>query len=37
MLDTVAVTLWACLMALGLRPDLITGQGRLFKEPRINP
>jgi maleate isomerase len=37
MLDTVAVTLWACLMALGLRPDLITGQGRLFTEPRINP
>lgn len=37
MLDSVAVTLWGCLTAMGLRPDLITGQGRLFTDPRLNP
>jgi maleate isomerase len=36
-LDSVAVTLWGCLMALGLRPDAITGFGQLFTDPRLNP
>lgn len=36
-LDSVAVTLWGCLMALGLRPDAIRGFGRIFTDPRLNP
>ena len=36
-LDSVAVTLWGCLMALDLRPDALTGWGRIFTDPRLNP
>jgi maleate isomerase len=36
-LDSVAVTLWGCMMAVGERPDRITGYGRLFTDPRLNP
>jgi maleate isomerase len=36
-LDSVAVTLWGCLMALGVRPDTIKGYGRIFSDPRLNP
>jgi maleate isomerase len=36
-LDSVAVTLWGCLMELGLRPDTIRGWGRIFTDPRLNP
>jgi maleate isomerase len=36
-LDSVAVTLWGCLMELGLRPDMIDRWGRIFIDPRLNP
>lgn len=36
-LDSVSVTLWGCLMEMGLRPDRITGWGRIFTDPRLNP
>jgi maleate isomerase len=36
-LDSVAVTLWGCLMELGIRPDMIHGWGRVFSDPRLNP
>jgi maleate isomerase len=36
-LDSVAVTLWGCLMELGLRPEMIEGWGRIFTDPRLNP
>ena len=36
-LDSVSVTLWGCLMEMGLRPDLISGWGRIFTDPRLNP
>lgn len=36
-LDSVSVTLWGCLMALGIRPDRISGWGRIFTDPRLNP
>lgn len=36
-LDSVAVTLWGCLIEAGLRPDCITGWGRIFTDPRLNP
>jgi maleate isomerase len=36
-LDSVSVTLWGCLMEIGLRPDSITGWGRIFTDPRLNP
>ncbi len=36
-LDSVAVTLWGCLMAAGVRPDVISGWGRIFTDPRLNP
>ncbi len=35
-LDTVSVTLWGCLQALGIRPDSITGWGKIFTDPRLN-
>ncbi len=34
-LDSVAVTLWGCLQAVGVRPDVITGWGRIFQDPRL--
>jgi maleate isomerase len=37
LLDSVAVTLWGCLMAIGERPDRITNFGRIFRDPRLNP
>jgi maleate isomerase len=37
LLDSVAVTLWGCLMAAGVRPDAISGWGRIFSDPRLNP
>ncbi len=37
LLDSVAVTLWGCLMAAGLRPDMIRGWGRIFTDARLNP
>jgi maleate isomerase len=37
LLDSVAVTLWGCLMAIGVRPDTISGWGRIFADPRLNP
>ncbi len=36
-LDSVAVTLWGCLTAIGIRPDALTGWGRVFADPRLNP
>ncbi len=36
-LDSVAVTLWGCLMAAGVRPEVIQGWGRIFSDPRLNP
>ena len=36
-LDSVAVTLWGCLIEAGIRPDRITGWGRIFTDPRLNP
>lgn len=36
-LDSVAVTLWGCLTAIGVRPDSIRGYGRIFSDPRLNP
>jgi maleate isomerase len=36
-LDSVAVTLWGCLVAAGVRPDVIGGWGRLFGDQRLNP
>lgn len=36
-LDSVAVTLWGCLIEAGLRPDCIKGWGRIFTDPRLNP
>ena len=36
-LDSVTVTLWECLMELGLRPDTIRSWGRIFTDPRLNP
>ena len=36
-LDSVSVTLWGCLMALGIRPDNLQGWGRIFTDPRLQP
>jgi maleate isomerase len=36
-LDSVSVTLWGCLMEIGMRPDKIAGWGRIFSDPRLNP
>jgi maleate isomerase len=36
-LDSVSVTLWGCLMKLGMRPDSIRGWGRIFSDARLNP
>ncbi len=36
-LDSVAVTLWGCLMSAGVRPEVIQGWGRIFSDPRLNP
>lgn len=36
-LDSVSVTLWGCLMAIGIRPDSLTGWGRIFTDPRLQP
>lgn len=36
LLDSVSVTLWGCLMAIGVRPDTIRGWGRVFTDPRLN-
>jgi maleate isomerase len=36
-LDSVAVTLWGCLMSMGIRPDRLQGWGRLFTDARLNP
>jgi maleate isomerase len=36
-LDSVAVTLWGCLIEAGIRPDVIKGWGRIFTDPRLNP
>lgn len=36
-LDSVSVTLWGCLTALGLRPDIIKGWGRVFSDACLNP
>jgi maleate isomerase len=36
-LDSVAVTLWGCLMTIGVRPDSIKHYGRIFTDPRLNP
>lgn len=35
-LDSVAVTLWGCLIAAGVQPQVIRGWGRLFADPRLN-
>ncbi len=35
-LDSVSVTLWGCLNAIGVRPDRIRNQGRIFSDPRLN-
>jgi maleate isomerase len=37
LLDSVAVTLWGCLVAIGVRPDSIPGWGRIFADSRLNP
>ena len=36
LLDTVSVTLWGCLKALGVPPDSIQGWGRIFTDHRLN-
>jgi maleate isomerase len=36
-LDSVAVTLWGCLMSIGIRPDRLKGWGRVFTDARLNP
>lgn len=36
-LDSVSVTLWGCLLAMGLRPDSLAGWGRIFTDPRLQP
>lgn len=36
-LDSVAVTLWGCLIEAGVRPDSIAGWGRIFTDSRLNP
>ncbi len=36
-LDSVSVTLWGCLMEIGIRPDSLRGWGRIFTDPRLNP
>ncbi|WP_236841732.1 maleate cis-trans isomerase family protein [Bosea sp. PAMC 26642] len=35
MLDSVAVTLWGCLMAAGVSVELLAPWGRLFRDPRL--
>ena len=35
--DSIAVTLWACLVAAGIDPSVIHGWGSLFKNPRLVP
>jgi maleate isomerase len=35
--DSIAVTLWACLVATGIDPSVIHGWGSLFKNPRLVP
>lgn len=35
-LDSVAVTLCGCLMAVGCRTDMIKGYGRIFSDARLN-
>ncbi len=37
LLDSVAVTLWGCLTAVGVPPRIIEGFGRIFSDPRLNP
>lgn len=34
-LDSIAVTLWACLIAAGVDPSVIRGWGSLFADPRL--
>ncbi|OQW83601.1 MAG: hypothetical protein BVN31_05390 [Proteobacteria bacterium ST_bin15] len=36
-LDSVAITLWGALMAIGEAPNQIAGFGRLFSDPRLQP
>ncbi len=36
-LDSVAVTLWGCFMKLGVRPNRLNAQGRVFTDPRLQP
>ncbi len=36
-LDSVAVTLWGCLMAIGVRPDRVRNCGRIFQDSRLAP
>jgi maleate isomerase len=35
-LDSVSVTLWGCLNAIGVRPDRIRNNGRIFSDPRLS-
>jgi maleate isomerase len=35
--DSIAVTLWACLVAAGVDPSIIRGWGGLFANPRLVP
>jgi maleate isomerase len=35
--DSVAVTLWACLVATGVDPARVEGWGRLFSDPALRP
>jgi maleate isomerase len=35
--DSIAVTLWACLVAVGVDPSMIRGWGSLFANPRLVP
>jgi maleate isomerase len=33
--DSIAVTLWACLVAAGIDPSIIRGWGSVFVNPRL--
>ena len=35
--DSIAVTLWACLVATGVDPSVIRGWGRVFANPQLLP
>lgn len=35
--DSIAVTLWACLIATGVDPERVHGWGRLFTSPDLAP